>query len=308
MHATSKALTVRQIPARLQIARWIGHQNWIMRGHAKLIHLLHNPYKPSPLRFEAPFFGKRYLGSLDQYLDCMVLFYGAYERPALSFLARAAKALRAQRGTVSFFDVGANLGHHSLFGSDHADAVFAFEPYAPLQAKIAEKISANGIRNIRIVPFGLGEENAELPYHPGAGTNSGAGTFLNETAGAQDRTETLTVRIGDELLDELGAPRVDILKVDVEGFEAPVFRGLRRRILTDRPVILTELGERTKRIARTEEEFRRLFYPDAKLYEVAGRSNDDNYRLAHFDFAIGQERLIAILPPEIAHGMDAKPA
>jgi FkbM family methyltransferase len=234
----------------------------------------------------------------------MVLFYGAYERHALAFLAQAASVQRGRRGSVSYFDVGANVGHHSLFMSAIADSVLAFEPYPPLQAKIAEKIGINNINNIQIVPFALGDETTELGYHPGAGTNSGAGTFLNDTAGAKADAEKLSIRMGDELLGELNAPRIDVLKIDVEGFEVPVLRGLQQRILRDRPIILTELGDRTKRAVQTLSEYRSLFYPDARLFLLSGRSNLSRYRLVPFDFTLRKECLVAALPPEVSSAME----
>jgi FkbM family methyltransferase len=49
------------------------------------------------------------------------------------------------------------------------------------------------------------------------------------------------VVVGEDLLGELGAGPVNLLKVDVEGHELPVLRGLRRTIEGDGPVVLCEV-------------------------------------------------------------------
>lgn len=290
-------LRVRDLPWRLQAARWVGAQSWFQKGKYRALCALHDPLRPSGIVVDLDFYGLTYRAYLDQYLDSMVLFYGSYESHALAFLAEQAAALKRSGREVTYVDVGANVGHHALFMSQHADRVLAFEPYPPLQDHIREKIELNRISNVRVLPFGLGDRTETLAYHPGAGTNPGAGTFLNATGTAESASVPLEIKRGDDVVESLSLGRVDILKVDVEGFEAPVLQGLRETIRRDRPVILLEVGERTKRAVPTETKFRDLFYDGARIFRLSGKPGLRTYRLDPFRFEAADEFDVVILPP-----------
>ena len=288
-----------ELPTRLRVLRWLGHQNWAPRGTDRILRALHHPDSGQHVPFEVDFFGKRYRGDLAHYIDWLVFSYGAAPHCELSLLSAVAAYLRGQRpGPIQFIDVGANVGHHSLYMSGVADQVVAFEPFPDSCAKLQEKLELNAIRNVKVIPVGLGEEDQELPYFASTVANSGIGTFLEHGSAQYQSAGVLSVRHGDPLFETLEISKIDILKVDVEGFEPQVLRGLRRHIERDRPVILTELMESTRAALGSEDELRRCFYPEALLFGVEGPFNKRGYRLTPFQFATTEE--ILVLPPEYA--------
>ena len=97
-----------------------------------------NGQKPQP--FEVDFFGLSYSGSLANFIDWTVYYYGAFSANELRLLAALAAALRAQGKPVNFYDVGANIGHHTLFMSADADHVFSFEPFAVVRNEMERKL------------------------------------------------------------------------------------------------------------------------------------------------------------------------
>ena len=52
---------------------------------------------------------------------------------------------------------------------------------------------------------------------------------------------SLDIVVGDDAFEKLGIPRVDLIKVDVEGYEKPVLEGLTRTLTAQRPIIVMEL-------------------------------------------------------------------
>ena len=291
--------TASELPARLRLLRWLGHQTWAPRGTDRLLRALHHPDSGERFLFEVDFFGKRYRGDLAQYIDWLVFSYGAAPHCELSLLRAATTYLRSQRpGPVHFIDVGANVGHHTLFMSGVADDVVAFEPFPATCAQLQSKLALNALENVQVFPIGLGEEDGELPYFASTGANSGIGSFLEHGTAEYRATSTLSVRRGDPLFTELGLPRMDILKVDVEGFEPQVLRGLREHIQRDRPIILTELMDSTRASFGSEASLRECFYPGASFHGVEGPFQSHRYRLTPFDFAHTEE--ILVLPPEHA--------
>lgn len=291
-------LAPAQFPARLKLLRWLGRQTWLPKGQDRLLRLVRHPERGDHFFFEVDFFGQKYRGDLGHYIDWTVFCYGAAPYSEVSLLRDISVHIRRVRGgRLSFFDVGANAGHHTLFMAPLADRVIAFEPLPELVRLIEERIELNHLTNVRIVPVALGERNETLTYYPGEGANSGVGTFVAPDDAAERRRIELVVRRGDELSAEMGLPEIDLLKVDVEGFEPFVFRGLAERIGRDRPVILTEVSDASRRGFGSEADFRRCFYDGACFAQVTGRPGRP-FRLRPFSYATCNEALI--VPPELA--------
>ena len=291
--------TEKELPARLRFMRWLGHQTWGPRGTDRFLRMLHHPDSGKHFFFDVDFFGKRYRGDLVHYIDWLVFSYGAAPYSELILLQAATGYVRARRQSpVHFMDVGANVGHHTLFMSGVADQVVSFEPFPANCDELRKKLALNHVGNVHVVPVGLGEKDDELPYFASTVANSGIGTFLEHGTVEYERTETLSVRHGDPLFRKLDLPRMDILKVDVEGFEPQVLRGLQGRIRRDRPIVLTELLDSTRASFGDEAGLRACFYEGAIFYGVEGPFNRRSYHLTPFDFQRANE--ILVLPPEYA--------
>ena len=120
----------------------------------------------------------RYQGDMAQYLDWKVFAYGCSTYCELSLLKALANEVRSRRGEVMFFDIGANIGHHTLFMAPNADHVIAFEPFADNRKLIEQKVAMNRLNNVQILPYALGAKDEKLQYYPGGAVNSGTGTFM----------------------------------------------------------------------------------------------------------------------------------
>jgi FkbM family methyltransferase len=289
------------LPLRLKVMRLVGKQTWIPRGQDWLLRQIWDPGRNFP--FVVDFFGMQYPGNLNQLVDWRVFAYGCHASSELTVLDALCKEIRKKKKQVTCYDVGANLGHHTLFMAGIADEVVAFEPFPALQEKIRQKMALNGFAHVKVVPFGLGDTDQVLKYYPGGGGNSGSGTFIPEENGTYTDPIDLCVRNGDRLFAELDLPPIDLMKVDVEGFEPYVFRGLADRIQRDRPPILTEMSDRSRDFFGSEAGFRKAFWDGAVFAEVTGRSGCP-YQLHPFRYETSGE--ILILPPEMAYFVEGK--
>lgn len=281
--ATAKS-TRPELPLRLKLMRLIGKQTWVPRGRDRLLRMIWHPDSGKSFPFVVDFFGFRYPGDLSQFIDWTVFCYGSYAAPELSILADLAVELRKSKPHVTFFDIGANVGHHTLFMAGMADNVIAFEPFPPLQGKIREKIETNQLTNVRIVPFALGDADSVQQYHPGGGSKPGTGTFAPSKKGRYKDAVELQIRRGDQVFSELSLPPIDLLKIDVEGFEPEVLRGLAQRIARDRPAILMEMSDRSRSGFGSEAGFRSCLWDGALLAGVVNGAGQ-RYRLARSTLA-----------------------
>jgi FkbM family methyltransferase len=212
----------------------------------------------------------------------------------LMLLRDLAGALRSQKADLSFYDIGANVGQHSLFMCQHVSWVVSFEPFRKARAMLERKIEENSITNISLFSLGLGARDEALPFAEPTTENMGTGTFR---VGRQIGPITsLVVRRGDAVLAEHGLPKIDILKIDVEGFEAFVFEGLNGRLSRDRPVILTEISGADRSGFRSLAGFSERCYSDCDLYSVGSTSISGTYRISPALFSANDE--ILVVPKE----------
>ncbi|HEV2551873.1 MAG TPA: FkbM family methyltransferase [Stellaceae bacterium] len=236
--------------------------------------------RPRSRDFEVNFDGLRYRGQLNDLVDWNLFFFGSYSPQELDFLATAAWVLGGTTSGVTYFDVGANVGQHALFMSRRAAHVVAFEPSRLARERFAANIALNAIRNLLLFPIALGDVDSQGRLGSGFKGNSGSKSLTWTLAEHKD--ETVEIRRGDDLVRAEGLPRVDILKLDVEGYEKQALLGLRNTLLADRPVILMELvGKREKSGFRNEPELHASLYPEHELFTLP---NCRKAKLIQFDW------------------------
>jgi FkbM family methyltransferase len=263
----------------LPALRLVSRSDWLPFGvRERLVSLFCPPEYSSPLPFEVDFFGFRYPGDLSRYLDWYVYFFGAYEEEILFLL----RDLLQERSGEVFVDIGANVGQHALFMSEWAHTVHAFEPWDVVRGAIQEKIERNQVKNITVHPVGIGERHEWLPYFAPLGANTGTGSFDKNHAIDRNRLlGKLEIVNGDEYFEAKGFSQIDLIKIDVEGWEQFVLMGLRETLARWKPAVLMEVSESTLRTLSGPEKFRRCI-PD--YYEtVYIDSTGNGIRYSRFD-------------------------
>lgn len=242
--------------------------------------------------FTVDFFGTRYSGSLDNYIDWLTFFQGGFAQEELSLLAALCKAAP---GPITFYDVGANVGHHTLFMCSRATQVVAFEPFPAVRAEMARKLAAAGATNVLIQPVALGAEDASGKLNAAAGANLGTSSLAHVPDNTAGETITVEVANGDAYIARNALPPISILKMDVEGYEAAALAGLRQTILRDRPPMLIEISGKDRSGFIDEGGLRKAIYPNALIYEVGAKRG--RHRLLPFDMRKASE--ILVLPEEL---------
>ena len=134
-----------------EFLRLVGRQQWL-RGRDRILRTFAHPDRQKSQSFEIGFFGHSYSGNLANFIDWNVFYYGAFQLHEICLLSAIADALRANGKPVNFFDVGANIGHHSLFMSRHADHIFAFEPFSVVRDEMLRKLNHAGVTNVAVFP------------------------------------------------------------------------------------------------------------------------------------------------------------
>jgi len=221
-----------------RILRFYGHLNFLRFGlRDRLIRKFANPDNKINFPFLVKFYNNLYEGNLNSYIDWNVYFYGAYEKSELVFFKKVLNKIN----NPIVLDIGANIGHHTLFFSKFSSKVYSFEPYDYVRKSLHDKIAFNEITNVIINNFGLSNTNDLLKFYAPTETNTGTGSFVKEHATDNNKFfELLNVKIGDEYFSKLNLEKIDFIKIDVEGFESNVLSGLNKTIIKYRPIISME--------------------------------------------------------------------
>jgi FkbM family methyltransferase len=136
--------------------------------------------------------------------------------------------LRELKPGDTVLDIGANVGHVALPAGAlvaPTGCVYAFEPNPQLATLVAHSAARQRLP-VTVHPFGLGDQPGTFelrmePGHAGGATLRPAGDKYTERV-------SCSIKVGDEVMPPLKG-RV-FLKIDVEGFEINVLRGLQKTL------------------------------------------------------------------------------
>ncbi len=144
-------------------------------------------------------------------------------------------------------DIGGNIGVRALHFARKVPLgrVITIEPDPDTFARLQEHLRLNGhLRNITALNLGIGPKEAVMKLYQVVPSNSGMNRIITRGEGLE-RFPHKEVRIATlaAALDGTGAQHVDMIKIDVEGFEQGVLEGSEPIIRRDRPVLFVELDD-----------------------------------------------------------------
>jgi len=138
-------------------------------------------------------------------------------------------------------DIGANIGFYSILFSDQFDQIYSFEPNKRNFKVLKKNIDNNKLKNIQIFNFGLGENKEFLIG------NSNSKGELFQTSGFtinkdNKKGEKVSIQKGDEVLHFKN--KTITIKIDVEGFEFFVLKGLKSTLVNNLCILQIEIWEK----------------------------------------------------------------
>lgn len=162
---------------------------------------------------------------------------GFYERIELDLF----ELLAAHSRTI--VDVGANIGIYACVGAARLPAegqLIAFEPVPGNLDVLHRNLAQNGLsERVKVEQLAVGEAPGETVIHlvEASGNHSlAAGVVVNSRGSMSVQVTSL-----DAYLGAAGAPGpVDLLKIDVEGYDGYVLRGAATVLREQQPTLLVE--------------------------------------------------------------------
>lgn len=167
------------------------------------------------------------------------------------------------------FDIGANVGHTAIhFATCAANTtVYAFEPDVQNFQTAATHLQLNNIHNVKLFNFGLGDKSMQSKLYVKDEHNRGMNRLL------QNDNENLPYSVVhikplDEVVEELKIQKIDLIKIDVEGFEMKVLTGAKQTLQKFKPALFLETNNSL------------LANHQSSISEVAELLTQLNYRLS----------------------------
>ncbi|MFB6318899.1 FkbM family methyltransferase [Saccharicrinis sp. FJH54] len=173
---------------------------------------------------------------IDDWIQENIYFLGEYENAELksihNFLTKEAV----------FIDIGANIGLYTLYASKLTGSqgkVISFEPFPFNHDALVKNVSLNGFTNITCEKMAIGrkEDHIKLYYNENE-HNLGMVTAMPVDNGI---TEDVQVTSLDTYLQAHPVPKIDLIKIDVEGFEYDCLEGMKKTLLKYKPNLLIEI-------------------------------------------------------------------
>jgi FkbM family methyltransferase len=164
------------------------------------------------------------------------------------------------------WDIGANIGWtaHLLKKKFPGATIYAFEPSSKNRSRLQENIELNKF-DIQVVPYGLSDSPAKVKLYSVLSTNPGMNRILNTEENLP--YEIIDVIVGDSFWHTIGSPKVDILKIDVEGFEMAVLNGLTELLDECHPTIFVEVDNKNLR-SNNSSAFELLQFLSFRRYQI----------------------------------------
>ena len=155
------------------------------------------------------------------------------------------------RGAV-VWDVGANVGFMSLVAARLAGPdgrIYAFEPAPGSAAAVRDHAALNGLAGaIEVVQAAAGERAGRADFLLVDERSWSHLADRGRHARAEATIEVEVVRL-DDLVDAGRIAPPAVVKIDVEGSEGSVLRGMERALAAHRPAIVCELHETNAEVA-----------------------------------------------------------
>lgn len=188
----------------------------------------------------------------------------------------------------TIIDIGANIGYVSLLCSQKTKAngkIYGFEPDRYNRDKFKKNSSLNTDLAVEIVPMAVGAKRGWVSMDVRKSHNRGMNQVIENLDRQSTSVELITL---DEFVTSKSITKVDLIKIDVEGYEMDVLKGGENMLTSFLPKLVVEVDDKNliqygssafELIALLEKKGYSLYNADTKKTV----SSQDNMSNCHFD-------------------------
>lgn len=162
-------------------------------------------------------------------------------------------------------DVGANIGYYTVLLADKvgkAGKVYAFEPDKVNFEILKKNVEVNNLKNVVVVNAGIGSKSGKKILYKSKNNLGDHKLFNDQFLISNVKKETVKIIKMDDYLEGV---KVNLIKIDTQGWEPEVIEGAKNIISKNKPVIFLEYSPASYQQAKLNGEkmmdFLRKIYP-----------------------------------------------
>lgn len=148
---------------------------------------------------------------------------------------------------MNCLDIGSNIGYYALLESKkigHSGKVWAIEPSPENFSTLEENIKLQNVENIKAFNFAIGDENGEVEFVISKKSNWSKVKSKNDSIELDDKIINVPLKTLDSFSIENNLKRVDLLRMDVEGYENKIILGSMQFLKQFKPTVMIEIHKR----------------------------------------------------------------
>lgn len=238
--------------------------------------------------------GLRMTLDLSDHVQRQIYFFGAYEAIELSLFSKLLEP------GFTVIDAGANVGFYSLMLGDvvgKTGRVLAFEPVPQTYAQLRANLALNDVPQVAAVNQALWSARQPLTLNLARQQEHNIGGYsCADLPDAIEQSSCEAVRL-DDVVREASVPRVDAIKMDIEGAERFALEGSRETIDRDRPYVLLEVCQATcERAGYSSQDLWSFFAGRKYAAFVIGATFGESRWVQ--DFSGIRQRNVLLVPPD----------
>lgn len=207
---------------------------------------------------------------IEDWVQQNIFLHGYYEENETNYL------LNKSKNVNTFIDIGANVGYFSLLTSANIcknnGKIFAFEPITRTFERLQENIFLNNITCINNYKIAISDSNTSLEINIGNDQNWGMSS-INKHDQLSSLSETVKCQTLDSFCEEHHITAIDLVKIDVEGAEFKVLKGMINVIQLYKPEILIEIIDThlNQQGVNSSDIFKYLWSKGYRSYEIGNK-------------------------------------
>lgn len=176
-------------------------------------------------------------------MGLMLFFKRPYEENEREFVYKFLK------NGMTFFDVGANQGIYTLLAGKQVGTngrVFSFEPVPSQLKKLKRNLKINRIYNTITESLAVGAENGKANMYVCLDGDEALSSLRKPTEDVKSKKSVIQVPVItiDEYVKKNKISNIDFVKIDVEGGELNVLKGMVETLKTIRPIFMCEVQDK----------------------------------------------------------------